>query len=114
MQQFGSAFSSHLRQTDIPLKYDLRSLAVIMPATSGKEAVLMVDKMRKLSVSCSASAAEGPPPMAAGVAEAVREAGMDGADIVTELINRVEDALEGAHKDGVGMGKLLTPVTVGS
>src|SRR5262249_17471505 len=76
MRQFEGTFASHLRQSDIPIKYTPRSVAVIMPGTAEKEALFMVEKMRKLSASL-ADFEGGIPPMAAGVAEAVRDAEMD-------------------------------------
>lgn len=109
LQQFRSTFASHLRQNDIPLKYGPHSLAVILPATTGKQAVFMVEKMRKLAASFSLPGAAAPPTMAAGVAEAVRDGDMDGSDIVTELINRVESALEEAQATGGGSTKVLEP-----
>ena len=112
MRQFGSAFASHLRQNDIPLKYGPHSLVVIMPATTAKDAALMVEKMRRLAASFAPSGAGSPPPMAAGVAEAVREDEMDNVDIVTELINRVEWALDAAQANGGGNTKVLEPPTL--
>jgi diguanylate cyclase (GGDEF)-like protein len=112
LQQFRTAFASHLRQNDIPIKYDGRSLAVILPATTGKQAVLMVEKMRKLASSFSLPGAAAPPVMAAGVAEAVLEGDMDSTDIITELINRVESALEEAQSAGGASTRVLEPPTL--
>ena len=47
--------------------------------------------------------------MAAGIAEAVQDASMDGVEIVTELINRAEWALEEAQAKGRNSTKVLTP-----
>ena len=47
-------------------------------------------------------------PVTAGVAEAVLGGEIEPADIVTELINRVEAALEAAYADGAS-SKLLPP-----
>ena len=107
VRQFENTFASHLRQNDIPIRYGPQSLAVIMPGSTGKEAVFMVERMRRLVASGSPPAIESPLRMAAGVAELVLDAEMDGADLVTELINRVEQALEEAQ--GAYDTKLLDP-----
>jgi GGDEF domain-containing protein len=112
LQQFRSTFASHLRQNDIPIKYDGQSIAVILPATTDKQAVFMVEKMRKLASTLSLPGAAAPPVMSAGIAEAVREGDMDGTDIVTELINRVELALEEAQSTGGDSVKVLHPPAV--
>jgi GGDEF domain-containing protein/tetratricopeptide (TPR) repeat protein len=112
VRQFSTTFASHLRQSDIALKYGPHSLAVILPATTGDQAVFFVDKMRRLSTFASPPGGEGVPSMAAGVAEAVQDAGMDGVDIVTELINRAEWALEEAQTKGRNFTKLLAPPTL--
>ncbi|MBI2815829.1 MAG: GAF domain-containing protein [Acidobacteria bacterium] len=109
LQQFRTTFASHLRQNDIPIKYDAQSLAVILPATTGKQALFMVEKMRKLASSLPAPGTPPPPAMAAGVAEAVREGDMDSTDIVTELINRVDSALEEAQSAGGDSTKVVEP-----
>ena len=49
--------------------------------------------------------------MTAGVAETVQEGEMDTADIVTELINRVEGALEAAQSNG-GSTKVIEAPTL--
>ena len=109
VRKFSATFASHLRQSDIALKYGPHSLAVIMPATTGDQAVVLVEKIRKLSAISTPPDGEGVPSMAAGVAEAVKDAGMDGVDIVTELINRAEWALEEAQATGRNSTRALAP-----
>ena len=108
MRHFGPTFASHVRQTDIALKYGPHSLAVIMPGTNAKQAGLMVEKMRKLA-SAPHPGAQAAPMMSAGIAEAVQDGEMDAADIVTVLINRVESALEQAQAIGGNVTKVLDP-----
>jgi hypothetical protein len=43
----------------------------------------------------------------AGMGEAILSQSMDEVDSVTELINRVETALEAAEREGEGAAKLL-------
>ncbi|MBI4458895.1 MAG: tetratricopeptide repeat protein, partial [Acidobacteria bacterium] len=80
VRQFSNALASHLRQNDIALKYGPYSLALILPGTTGKDAVAVVEKLRKLTGAKSQSGAEGPPPLVVGVAEAIRSENMDSAD----------------------------------
>ena len=109
VRQFSATFASHLRQSDIALKYGPHTLAVILPAITGDQAVVFVEKVRRLSAFSSPPGGDGVPSMAAGVAEAVQDAGMDGVDIVTERINRAEWALEEAQAKGRNSTKLLAP-----
>jgi tetratricopeptide (TPR) repeat protein len=107
MRQFPRTFASQLRQNDIPLKYGPQSLAVILPGTGSEQAAFIVEKIRKLSASFSASISGGSCSMAAGIAQAVQDAAMDSADVVTELINRVEEALAEARTIGSNATKIL-------
>ena len=113
IEEVGQAMTSHLRPNDVAIRYDATTLALVMPDTKGPEAMQVMDKLRKL-VGGIRLGDKGSPPMTFGLAEPILGNGTEPVDSVTELINRVEDALEGAHKDGVGMGKLLTPADAGS
>jgi hypothetical protein len=48
--------------------------------------------------------------LAAGVAEAVLQGEIDPVDSVTEIINRVELALEKAQQEGDSVTKFLSPM----
>jgi GGDEF domain-containing protein len=98
-----------LRQNDMAVKYGANTLALILPGALGKDAANVMEKMRRLAASTAGAAPEGPPHLAAGVAEAIREGTMDSTDRVTELINRVEWALEAARQAGSDALKLLDP-----
>ncbi len=113
IEEVGQAMTSHLRPNDVAIRYDSTTLALVMPDTKGQEAMLVMDKLRKL-VGGIRLGEKPSPPMSFGVAEPILGNGTEPVDSVTELINRVEDALEGAYKDGVGMGKLLSPAESGS
>ena len=107
--EFSNTVVSHLRQNDIALKYASHSLALILPGTTGKDAVAVVEKLRKLTAARKRPGADGPPRMVVGVAEAIRSENMDNADIITELVNRLESALEAAQQDEENVTKLLDP-----
>jgi tetratricopeptide (TPR) repeat protein/GGDEF domain-containing protein len=109
LQKFSAAVMSQLRQNDMAVKYGLQTLALILPGATGKDASSVTEKMRKLTQSTWNSGAGNPPHLIAGVAEAIREGTMDSADRITELINRLEWALEAARAGGEDAVKLLEP-----
>jgi len=109
MQRAGQVIASNIRQNDLAFRYDLTTVAVILGETSEKEGMLAVEKLRKLLAAVRLPGKEEPLPFSAGLAEgAVREQ-YDSVDIVTELINRAEQALEQAMTGGSGQVVALAP-----
>jgi diguanylate cyclase (GGDEF)-like protein len=100
MQQVSQALTSHIRQNDVAVRYDLTSVALVLSDTTEKNAFLVVDKMRKVLASTKIPGTDRNPPISVGIAEAVLQEKFDPADIVTEVINRVENALELARSEG--------------
>ncbi|HSM86186.1 MAG TPA: diguanylate cyclase, partial [Candidatus Limnocylindrales bacterium] len=100
MQQIGQSLSTHIRQNDVAVRYDLTTIALILSDTTEKNAFLVVDKMRRVLAPVKIPGTEKAPPMSAGIAEAVMQEKFDAVDIVTEAINRVENALELARVEG--------------
>jgi GGDEF domain-containing protein len=100
MQQISQVLASHIRQNDVAVRYDLTSVALVLSDTGEKNAFLVVDKMRKVLASTKIPGTDRNPPMSAGIAEAVLQEKFDAVDIVTEVINRVENALEQARAEG--------------
>ncbi|MCZ6490887.1 MAG: diguanylate cyclase [Acidobacteria bacterium] len=109
MKKYAGTLASHLRQSDIAIQYSKDTLALIMPGTNGKNAVSAVEKLRKTLSTMHLPNANGPQQMRAGIGQAVEAVEMDSADIVTELINRLECALEDAKQLGGNGSKLLEP-----
>ena len=109
MKEYAGTLASHLRQSDIAIQYSKDTLALIMPGTNGKNAVSAVEKLRKTLSTMHLPNANGPQQMRAGIGQAVEAVEMDSADIVTELINRLECALEDAKQLGGNGSKLLEP-----
>jgi diguanylate cyclase (GGDEF)-like protein len=109
MQQIGQALASHIRQNDVAIRYDLTSIALVLSDTSEKNAFLVVDKMRKVLASTRIPGTDRTPPISAGIAEAVLMDRFDAADIVTEVINRVESALDLARSEGGNKAHSLAP-----
>ncbi len=108
VQEAAQSLMNHLRQNDIAVRYDSTTLALVLPDTKGKDAFFVVDKMRKLVGTIKLEGRDGLP-LTAGIAEAVLDGNIDPADSVTELINRLEAALEAAQQEGGATSKLLKP-----
>jgi len=110
MQQIGQTVCSHVRQNDVAVRYDLTSIALLLSDTSEKNAFLVADKMRKVLTPTKVPGSDKSPPMTVGIAEAVLQQQFDSVDIVTEIINRVENALEIARAEGGNKAHSLAAV----
>jgi GGDEF domain-containing protein len=77
--------------------------------TTEKNAFLVVDKMRKVLSPTKIPGSDRTPPISVGIAEAVLQERFDAVDIVTEVINRVEGALEAARAEGGNKAHSLAP-----
>jgi tetratricopeptide (TPR) repeat protein len=102
MQQIGKALAAHIRQNDLAFRYDLTTVAIILGETALKEGLMAVEKLRRLVTQIHFAGKEEPVNFYAGLAEAVMRPGFDPVDIVTEVINRTEAALESARVQGLG------------
>lgn len=100
MQQIGQTICSHVRQNDVAVRYDKTSIALLLSDTDSKNAFLVVDKMKKVLVPNKIPGTDRNPPITVGIAEAVLQPHFDSVDIVTEVINRVENALDAARSEG--------------
>jgi diguanylate cyclase (GGDEF)-like protein len=100
MQQIGQIIAANIRQNDLAFSYEMTTVAIVLGETAEKEALMAVEKLRKLTTHVQIS--EKPLSISAGVAEAVMRQQYDAVDIVTEVINRVELALEMAIAQGAG------------
>ncbi|HKV95333.1 MAG TPA: diguanylate cyclase [Candidatus Angelobacter sp.] len=109
MQQIGQALASHIRQNDVAIRYDLTTIALVLSDTTEKNAFLVVDKMRKVLAPIKVPGSERTPPISVGIAEAVLQERFDAVDMVTEVINRVENALEAARSEGGNKAHSLAP-----
>ena len=108
VQEAAQVVMGHLRQNDIAIRYDTTTLALVLPDTTGKDTFFVVNKMRKIVGGVKMAGGNGLP-LTAGMAEAFLEGDIDPVDSVTELINRLEQALEAALKEGGDTSKLLNP-----
>jgi diguanylate cyclase (GGDEF)-like protein len=102
MQQIGQIFSANVRQNDLAFRYESTTIAMVLGETGEAEAVLALEKLRKLLADVKMPGREEPLPFNGGIAEAVVRQPFDAVDIVTEVINRAEHALESAVSQGPG------------
>jgi tetratricopeptide (TPR) repeat protein/GGDEF domain-containing protein len=97
MREVSQSISTHIRQADVAVLYDLTTIALILADTPERGALLALDKLRRILADVRLPGRDAPPPNTVGVAEAVVRPAYDPADTVTEVINRVETALERAR-----------------
>jgi diguanylate cyclase (GGDEF)-like protein len=102
MEQIGQLFSANIRSNDLAFRYDTTTVAIILGDTAEKEALLAIEKLRKLVADVRWPGKDHAVPFTAGLAEAVARTTYDPVDIVTEVINRAEQALHDALAQGPG------------
>jgi diguanylate cyclase (GGDEF)-like protein len=102
MEQVGHLFTANIRQNDIAFRYENTTVAVILGETPEKDAMLAVEKLRKLIADVKLPGKDQPVAFTAGLAEAVMKPGYDPVDVVTEVVNRAEQALHDALTQGAG------------
>jgi len=100
LQQIGQLVCAHIRQNDVAVRYDPATVALILPDTDQKGAVFTIDRLRPLLNDLRLAPGGKVPALAAGVAEAICRGGFEPVDIVTELINRADAALQVAVTKG--------------
>jgi diguanylate cyclase (GGDEF)-like protein len=113
MQKAGQMFAANIRSNDLAFRYDTMTIAILLGETAEKEAMLAIEKLRKIIGELRWPAKDGGEMhsvlFSAGVAEAVIRSEYDPIDVVTEVINRVEHALGQAMGQGLGKVVALGP-----
>ena len=114
MERAGQLCAANIRSNDLAFRYDTTTIAILLGETAEKEALLAVEKLRKIiaEVRLPAKDGSGQGPIAqfsAGLAEAVIRTEYDPVDVVTEVINRAEHALLQAMAQGPGKVVALGP-----
>jgi diguanylate cyclase (GGDEF)-like protein len=107
MEKIGQQFGANLRTNDLAFRYDTTTIAIILGETAEKEAMLAIEKLRKIIAGVRLPAKDGEDKglameFSAGLAEAVVKESYDPLDIVTEVINRAEHALASSLVQGSG------------
>ncbi len=102
MQEIGRLFTANIRQNDLAFRYETTTIAIVLGETSEKEGLLAAEKLQKLTAQIKLPDKQESLPFAAGLAESVMRSEYDPADIVTEVANRAEQALQAAVAHGWG------------
>jgi diguanylate cyclase (GGDEF)-like protein len=102
MQQIGQQCAANVRQNDLAFRYEVTTVALVLAETGEKEALLAVEKLRRVIAEVKLPEKQATVPFTTGAAEAVIRPTFDPADIVTEVINRAELALDMANAQGAG------------
>jgi diguanylate cyclase (GGDEF)-like protein len=106
MEQIGQLFSANIRTNDLAFRYAATTVALILGDTGEKEALLAVEKLRRLLADVRYPGKNQTVEFSAGLAQAVMRQHFDPVDIVTEVVNRADQALEQAA--GQGLGKVVS------
>src|ERR1700685_2408904 len=117
MEKIGQQFSANIRTNDLAFRYDTTTIAILLGETAEKEAMLAIEKLRKIisevRLPRKDGAMKGPSAQfSAGLAEAVIRTEYDPVDVVTEVINRAEHALSQAMAQGLGKVVTLGPAAL--
>jgi tetratricopeptide (TPR) repeat protein/GGDEF domain-containing protein len=116
MERAGQMFAANIRSNDLAFRYDTTTIAILLGETPEKEAMLAIEKLRKIVADLrwpAKDGGQGPTAhFSAGLAEAVIRTEFDPVDVVTEIINRVEHALAQAMGQGLGHVVALGPTAL--
>jgi diguanylate cyclase (GGDEF)-like protein len=116
IERAGQLFAANIRSNDLAFRYDASTIAILLGETAEKEAMLAIEKLRKIIAEVRLPGKDGAPEQpvqfSAGVAEAVIRTEYDPIDVVTEIINRAEHALGQAMAQGPGKVVALGPAAL--
>jgi tetratricopeptide (TPR) repeat protein/GGDEF domain-containing protein len=108
-QRIGQLCAAHIRQNDLAFQYDSDTIALVLSETGTEEALASIEKLRKTCGQVCLPGKDESVPFNAGLAQVVVQPPFDPVDIVTEVINRVEQALEASIADGPNKVISLAP-----
>ncbi|MGB7642454.1 MAG: diguanylate cyclase, partial [Terriglobales bacterium] len=102
MDQIGQLFSANIRSNDLAFRYEATTVALVLGDTGEKEALMAVEKLRRLLKEVRLPGRDQSVEFCAALAQAVMRQHFDPVDIVTEVVNRADHALELAIVQGPG------------
>ncbi|HYG99895.1 MAG TPA: sensor domain-containing diguanylate cyclase, partial [Terriglobales bacterium] len=100
MRHVAQLVTSNVRQNDIAIRYDAATIAVILADTSAENAVQAAEKLRRVAAVAAFPGQDVSMRISIGVAQALTNKAYDPADLVTEMVNRADRALEQAILGG--------------
>jgi diguanylate cyclase (GGDEF)-like protein len=106
MEQVGQSIAANIRTNDLAFRYEATTVALVLGDTAEKEGLLAIEKFRRMLGEVRFPGKEHTVEFSAGLAQAVMQQHFDPADIVTELANRADHALELAV--AMGAGKIVS------
>jgi diguanylate cyclase (GGDEF)-like protein len=109
MEQIGQLFSANIRTNDLAFLYGATTVALVLGDTGEKEALMAVEKLRRLLAEVKFPGGSQGVEFSAGLAQAVMRQHFDPVDIVTEVANRADQALQQAIAQGTGKIVSLAP-----
>jgi len=109
MEQIGQRISANIRTNDLAFRYEATTVALVLGDTGEKEALLALEKLRRLLGEVRFPGGDQGVEFSAGLAQAVMRQHFDPVDIVTEVANRADHALEQAVAQGAGKIVSLAP-----
>ncbi len=109
MEQVGQLFSANIRSNDLAFRYEATTVALVLGDTGEKEALLAAEKLRRLLSEVKLPGKSTGVEFSAGLAQAVMRQHFDPVDVVTEVANRADQALEQAVVQGMGKVVSLAP-----
>lgn len=109
MEQIGQLFSTNIRSNDLAFRYEATTVALVLGDTGEKEALLAVEKLRRLLNEVKLPGKQQPVEFCAALAQAVMRQHYDPVDIVTEVVNRADHALDLALVQGPGKVVVQAP-----
>jgi tetratricopeptide (TPR) repeat protein/GGDEF domain-containing protein len=97
-RQVSKAVQSNLRQNDVAVRYNPCSIAVVFPDTALPQGGLAVEKLRAVISQVKLDGATSPA-FCTAVCDVPLGPSFDAVDAVTEVINRLEGALDQSHRE---------------
>lgn len=106
MEQVGQSIAANMRTNDLAFRYETTTVALVLGDTAEKDGLLAIEKFRRMLSEVRFPGKEHAVEFSAGLAQAVMQQHFDPADIVTELANRADHALDLAV--AMGAGKIVS------
>jgi diguanylate cyclase (GGDEF)-like protein len=102
MEQVGQLVAGNVRTHDLAFRYEATTVALVLGDTGEKEALLALEKLRRPLAAVRFPGKDHGVEFSVGLAQAVMQQHFDPVDIVTEVANRADHALELAMSQGPG------------